>query len=60
MEVVLLVVRGHHVVAGVVLLLLLLFLFMMLAFTSIWTIQANLLQSFVATGGLPLVGLLKS
>ena len=54
MEVVLLVVRGSHVVAGVVLLLLLLFL-ILLAFT----IQADLLQSFVATGGLSLVGLLQ-
>ena len=54
MEVVLLVVRGCHVVAGEVLLLLLLFL-VLLAFT----IQTDLLQSFVATGGLSLVGFLK-
>ena len=61
MEVVLLVVRGDHVMTGVVFLLLLLFLFvLMLAFcASIWAIQAYFLQSLVAAGRLPLVGLLK-
>ena len=61
MEVVLLVVRGHHVMAGVVLFLLLLFIILILALSaSIRTTRADLLQSFIATGGLSLVGLLES
>ena len=62
MEIVLLVVRGGHVMASVVLLLLLLFLLVLVLAplgTSVRVVQAYLLQSLVAAGRLPLVGLLK-